>query len=213
MTSSLSDGVLDLTIRVQNRAGHKLPTSFPSRRAILSLAVVDERGQSLFHSGMIREDGSVVGDDADVAGRHEPHHTLITSDAQVQIYESIMGNSDGTVTYTLLRGARYLKDNRILPTGARKDQLPSDIGVHGQAAADPDFVGGRDDVRYRIDGIASDRVHVRATLSYQTVSHAFAQDLARETHPPGERFARMFERSPDKTLTLTDVSVDVARAR
>lgn len=52
---------------------------------------------------------------------------------QVRIYEPIMGHSDSAVTYTLLRAAKYLKDNRLLPPGFVKQDAPVDIAVYGAA--------------------------------------------------------------------------------
>ena len=69
-----------------------------------------------------------VGVDADAdRATFEPHYDLITSPDQVQVYEAIMGNNLNEVTYTLLRGADYLKDNRLLPQGFDKATAPSDV--------------------------------------------------------------------------------------
>ncbi len=71
--------------------------------------------------------------DADPAA-YEPHYATIDDAEQVQIYESIMGNTDGEVTTTLLRGAGYLKDNRLLPSGFDKDTVGADIACAGRCA-------------------------------------------------------------------------------
>jgi len=89
-----------------------------------------------------------------------------------------MGNSDGQVTYTLLRGAVYLKDNRLLPAGADKAQLPADIAVYGEAVSDSNFVGGSDLVTYQVDVTgAQGPFTITAELLYEPLSYRFVQDL------------------------------------
>ena len=132
--------------------GHKFPTSFPSRRAWLHVTVADAAGAVIFESGKHNADGTISGNAADTdPAAFEPHYDVITQADQVQIYEPIMGDNEGHVTYTLLRGAQYLKDNRLLPEGADKALLPADIGVYGEASGDADFVGGGDLVTYQVD--------------------------------------------------------------
>ncbi len=109
--SSLKGGILTARLSVQNRTGHKLPTGFPSRRLFIHYVVSDEQGRIVFESGK-SGDGSlrVMGVDADGDGRtFEPHHDVITTPEQVQVYEGIMGNTEGEVTYVVvgLPGKRY----------------------------------------------------------------------------------------------------------
>ena len=145
---------LDFTLQIASSTGHKLPTSYPSRRAILHVTVTNSLNQVVFESGKVKADGSVVGVDADEQnGVFEPHYDLITSADQVQVYEAIMGNNLGDVTYTLLRGKEYLKDNRILPLGFNKATAPADVRVVGEALADSNFIGGSDQISYRISGL------------------------------------------------------------
>jgi hypothetical protein len=99
----------------------------------------------------------------------------------VQIYEPIMGDTEGKVTYTLLRAAVYLKDNRLLPSGADKTTLPADIGVSGEAAEDDNFAGGGDRVTYRVEvGRGTGPFSVTVELLYQPLSYRFLQDLTTE---------------------------------
>ena len=178
---SLQGGELKFQLLVQNQSGHKLPTGFPSRRVFLHVQVKDAQSRMVFESGKPRADGSIVGVDADRDGkRYEPHYDEITKPDQVQVYEAIMGNTDKKLTYTLLRAASYLKDNRLLPHGFDKKTAPSDIKVAGKASSDADFTGGRDVVTYRIKGLSSGAYTVKATLYLQSVGYRFAQDLFRD---------------------------------
>src|SRR5207245_5313049 len=105
-------------IVVENLSGHKLPTAYPSRRAWLHVVVRDGNGRVVFESGALNADGSVKGNDNDAdPSKAEPHYTEIRSADEVQIYESILGDSQGRVTTGLLTAVRYLKDNRVLPRG------------------------------------------------------------------------------------------------
>ena len=174
--------------------GHKFPTSFPSRRAWLHVTVFDEAGNVVFESGKPQTDGSIAGNDADAApGAFEPHYDVVTAADQVQIYEPIMGDTDGKVTYTLLRASRYLKDNRLLPVGANKGALPPDIGVYGAAADDPNFASGTDTVTYRVSlGGTGGALTVTAELLYQPLSYGFVKDMLADGGDAVDRFGAYF---------------------
>ena len=91
------------------------------------------RGRSSSSRAGPEPDGSIQGNAADAdPAAYEPHYDVITAADQVQIYEPIMGDTEGKVTYTLLRAATYLKDNRLLPGGADKAKLPPEIAVQGR---------------------------------------------------------------------------------
>ncbi len=131
---------------------------------------------------------------------------MITAPGQVQVYEAIMGDSKGAVTYTLLRGAKYLKDNRILPAGFDKATAAADIKVVGPAKKDPNFVGGSDDVRYQIAGLPPGRYSVRAELVYQTLAHGFARDLFSDTVTPEVvDFKAMYDAVPEKATVIASL--------
>jgi len=91
-----------------------------------------------------------------------------------------MGDSDGNLTYTLLRGAQYLKDNRLTPQGFNKISVPSDVAVHGQAENDADFNLGSDEIIYRIPLEDTGNLNVSVSLNYQVIMHGFLQDLYRD---------------------------------
>ncbi len=200
---TLKDGVLSAQLQVSPLTGHKFPASFPSRRAWLHVTVTDAAGQVIFESGKPGADGTIAGNDADAdPHKFEPHYDLITAADQVQIYEPIMGDNEGQVTYTLLRGARYLKDNRLLPAGADKAKLPADIAVYGEAAGDANFVGGGDLVTYQVDVKgAGGPFTFSAELLYEPLSYQFVQDLLRDKTPLTERFGGYYG-ATDKTPLL-----------
>ncbi len=173
-----------IRIGVYPHTGHKFPTSFPSRRAYLHVVVKDAATDAvLFESGRTNANGSVDGVDADEnAGAFEPHYDIITQPGQVQVYEAVMGNTQGQVTYTLLLGATYLKDNRLLPRGFDKTSAPSHIQVYGAAAADENFLGGSDIVTYEVGGVSEGQsLEVSVDLNYQVMAYGFIQDLLSES--------------------------------
>src|SRR5437667_266812 len=147
----ISSGSLQAEVFVQNLSGHKLPTAYPSRRAWLHVIVKDHEGHTVFESGALNPDGSIQGNDNDAdPTRFEPHYREITSGDQVEIYEPILKDSAGRVTTGLLSAVGYLKDNRLLPSGFRKDTAEKDIAVVGEAADDPDFTDAGSLVRYSV---------------------------------------------------------------
>jgi hypothetical protein len=183
-------GVLEATVQVENLTGHKLPSAYPSRRAWIHLVVRDAADDVVFESGAIREDGSICGNDNDEdASLHEPHHELITSPDQVQIYEPILGDPQDEVTTGLLTATHYLKDNRLLPDGFDKATAHPDVAVYGAARTDDDFLGGADRVRYSVAlGGAVGPFTVAAALYYQPIGFRWAMNLAPYDAPEPRRF-------------------------
>ncbi len=198
---------MEIGISVTSLVGHKFPSGFPSRRAWLHVSVTDDKGQVIFDSGRPDDQGRITGNDADfVPGSSEPHYQTISKPDQVQIYESIMENTDGAVTYTLLRGAAYRKDNRLLPVGFDPVSAESRIAVVGRALSDSNFTGGRDDIVYsipRTEGMGTCIVDV--TLYYQSVSAAFVTDLRQDTSPEISRFAQMYDTADLTPVTVTSL--------
>lgn len=209
--SSFSEGTLRVDLKITSTTGHKLPTSFPSRRAFVHFKLYDADNNLIFESGKVNSDGSIVGADSDAdIYSYEPHYETISSQDQVQIYEAVMQNSDEEITYTLLRAASYKKDNRILPLGFDKESASSDIAVRGAAADDADFVGGSDSISYAISDLTQQNFRVEVELLYQTLAYPFAQDLFSDESAHSESFKGMFEASELKTSTIATLNQTVS---
>jgi len=166
----------------------------------VNFKVTDSNNNIVFESGRINADGSIEEADNDVNQTvFEPHYNLITSADQVQIYETIMGDSNANITYTLLRGAQYLKDNRLTPKGFDKLNVANvapDAAVHGLAVNDDDFNLGSDEVTYHITlpPDSAGNLNVSVSLNYQTISHGFLQDLYRDNQlEQVQTFETMYE--------------------
>jgi hypothetical protein len=213
--AALAGGQLALTVQVENRAGHKLPTAYPSRRVWLHVTVKDARGQLVFESGALNDDGSIRGNDNDAdPRRYEPHYREITAPHQVQIYESIMGDPRGRVTTGLLSAATYLKDNRIPPAGFDKATASADVAVVGAARQDDDFAAGRDKVVYRVGTAGAEGpFFVTAELWYQPIGHRWAMNLASVGGAEPRRFVAMYRAMPGRetAVRLTEARASVAR--
>ena len=201
--AGFDNDILILILNVENKVGHKFPSGFPSRRAWIHLTVNDTSGKTIFESGRPEDDGSIAGNDADESGSaYEPHYDEISDPDQVQVYEPIMQNSDAEVTYTLLRGASYAKDNRLLPLGFDRESASRDIAAHGEVVRDSNFVGGSDSITYRINTHGySEPFTVTAELLYQSIAYRFVLDLQQESGPLVDRFIRYYS-GTDKTPTL-----------
>jgi cytochrome c551/c552 len=188
-------GRLEALVRVENHAGHKLPTAYPSRRAWIHLAVRNGAGDVVFESGRMKPDGSIAGNDNDRdAGAYEPHYARIERPDQVQIYEGILGSPDGAVTTVLLTATRYLKDNRLLPDGFDKAAADVDIAVRGGAFEDAEFSGGGHRVLYAVDlGDARGPFKVEAELWYQPVGYRWAHNLEQQDTAEARRFLGFYD--------------------
>ncbi len=212
---SVSNDSLFIDVLVSNLSGHKFPTGFPSRRAWIYLKISDENQQLLFESGGYDENGRING----LAEPYESHHNIIRDENQVQIYQSLMQDVNGNLTYTLLRGAEYLKDNRIPPQGfvsSAPDIEP--IAVHGAASADPDF----NKSAAGIEGSGADIVHfilplpegmsfleIEAKICYQTVSPNFVDDLDQYASSYVDDFQGFYQSSDNLPQVIDSETVEV----
>jgi hypothetical protein len=203
------DNSVKVVLRVNNTIGHKLPTSYPSRRAFIHFKVTDNNGTIVFESGKLNADGSIVGNATDIdSNTYEPHYETITAEDQVQIYESIMQDSDGQVTHTLLRAATYSKDNRILPLGFDKATVPNDVAVKGVALTDDNFNLGSDTISYLFPVSDNTPLNIEVALNYQTLSYGHLQDMFKDADviPEVARFKRYFEAANIRVETLTSIN-------
>ncbi len=194
---------LQMEVSVHNLTGHKLPTAYPSRRAWLHVTVRDRDGTVVFESGKLNFDGSIVGNDNDTDPlRYEPHYREITSSDEVQIFESILGDPAGHVTTGLIAATKYLKDNRILPTGFDKRTAEKDIAVIGDAADDPNFVAGQDSVRYSVPVAGEGPFRFEVELLYQPIGFRWAHNLESYKAMEPQRFVGYYDSMSSQTTAV-----------
>ena len=222
---------LRLDLAVHNRTGHKLPTSFPSRRMWLHVTVTDGQGRVVFESGAVDREGRLqVAADPLAAeclavekpagftndGCYAPHRDVITAADQAAVYESVLGDVNGDITHVLLHADTYLKDNRIPPEGFTEqgaDFAPA-TATAGDARQDPDFnrdgdgAGtGTDVVHYRVPlETAGANLTVKAELLYQSVRPSFVAGLHSEAEPV-TAFKAMYDEVPPTPERLAVVEV------
>lgn len=147
-----------VSVDLTNLAGHKFPSGYPARRAFVQLDVLDANGDTLFSSGGWDDAYEVNGHDAD----WEPHHDVITSEDQAQIYEQVMADVNGNKTTVLERAASLLKDNRLAPLGFSSTHPSYDTTlVVNVGASDIDF--NRDQLG--VEGSGTDKVHYHVPMN------------------------------------------------
>ncbi|MFK7927951.1 MAG: hypothetical protein AB8H79_07165, partial [Myxococcota bacterium] len=190
-------------IRVNNHTGHKLPTGYPSRRVWLAVEIVDGLGKTVFSSGATDARGQIVdGQGQPLAserdgGPVEAHRDRVGEDSGPIIWQSWLEDSDGMPTELLRRGARYAKDNRILPTGwAPSDGDAAKLAPVG-VAEDPTFIAGSDTVTLDV-GLADEGPYIlHVELLYQSFSPRFLGKVTASELPEARAVSAMIQaRSP-----------------
>lgn len=200
-------GRLRFDVRVENLAGHKLPSGYPARRAWLDVEVREGR-TTLFESGAIDDQGRLVGVADELA---LPHFDRIEKPEQVQVYEMRAADGSGAHTTLLTRMTRHTKDNRILPRGWKPDGPHAadtrPVGTDG----DLDFADGADVVTYDIalPETAGD-VLVIAQLQYQAIPPAWAASLSNSKTPESARFLAMYAKAKDRTENIATTTASVS---
>ncbi len=204
---------LSAVVVIENKAGHKFPTSFPSRRAWLHITVEDASGQALFESGGVNPDGSITGNDNDLdPGAYEQHYQAIVQQEQVQIYEAVLKDTEEDVTTSVLSAAGFFKDNRLLPWGFEKSAPYEDIMVRGEAMEDGDFDEGGDRIGLALRlPSAQAPLTLTAELLYQSIGYRWAENL--RSHEGGEidRFLEYYDSIPNAPVIIASVSQAIER--
>lgn len=197
------DGNIEFDVRVDNLAGHKFPSGYPSRRAWLSVVMRQGR-RVVFESGAFDDKGRIVGVSDELA---LPHVDVVEKPGDVVVYEMIANDAEGRATTHLTKMVAKRKDTRLLPRGWRADgphpEETKPVGI----GADADFVGGSDIVHFRLpapQGRGGVQVVVR--LHYQTVPPAWVDPLRGIDAAECERFVRMYD-AADKSPETVDVAV------
>jgi hypothetical protein len=209
--TKLVGSYLTSTVVVENQAGHKFPTSFPSRRAWLHIRVTDSAGKILFESGGANPDGSIVGNANDEDPQAvEPHYEAIVQSGQVQIYEAVLQDSEGDVTTNLLRASAYRKDNRLLPLGFEKGAPYEDIAVRGEARDDLNFLdtGDRLDLALRLESPQAP-LTLSVELLYQSIGFRWAENLRQTKAQEVERFLGFYDGLPNTPVVVASVSQEI----
>jgi hypothetical protein len=200
----VEDGRLRAEVRVTNRAGHKLPTGFPSRRVWLELEVEGPDG-TWFHSGAPDAQGRVLPPERAL---REPHHKVLERADQVQVWERVAVNEAGEPTTRVGAMVGTRKDNRLLPLGwSPVGPDAARTGAVGAAAEDEDFAGGEDRVALSIplpEGLAPGRHRIRARLHFQTMPPAWVDDLRGGTSPEEQGFVALFDGTPGTSEVLAE---------
>lgn len=219
---------IELPVRVVNKAGHKLPTAYPSRRVWLQVRLEDKAGKVLFRSGAFDKRGRLLGADGKVRpseladGPIDPHISRIAAPDDVLVWESVMKDSAGKPTWSLMSAAGFFKDNRILPKGWKPDHVearrtsPQGIAIpkkgKDKPQPDPDFLGGSDTVQLSLPAPA-ERGPFKLTLSlhYQTLGARHAAELFSNETAEVRQFERMYRKADTRPETLASVTVTLKK--
>ena len=118
-----------------------------------------------------------------------------------------MQDTDNHVTYTLLRAASYLKDNRIPPTGFDKNSVSDDVRVAGAAVSDANFNSGSDSITYKVPVGLATTVSYSAELKYQPLAYGFIQDLFRDnSNPEVAKFEALYNSATLHSETIAAIN-------
>lgn len=216
VTAEVEEITLDTAfvgIKLKNKAGHKFPSGYPSRRAVLSVVVTSEAGDTLFHSGKFDENYEVFGHDP----QFEPHYQVINSPQQVQIYEMVQGDVNGQFTTVLERAYMHLKDNRLVPSGFSTLHSAYDTTEIVGAELDPDFNHGPTGA----EGTGTDIVHyhiplngyvgtfrVEANVYYQSMPPKWMAPIFAANTPEITTFKTMFDAADRSPVFVGGTSID-----
>lgn len=208
------------TLKLTNKAGHKFPSGYPSRRAWVEFKVTNSEGVTIFHSGQPATNGEAPDEDPN----YEPHHQEIRNPNQVQIYELVPGDVNNNFTTILERAHTALKDNRLTPKGfSVNDPVYDTTFIAGSAFNDPDFNHDENGV----EGTGSDLIHffipingysgaytIQAKVWYQTVPMKWVLPMFNEFSSTYiDQFEAMYnaaDHSPTLVSEITLASVPVA---
>jgi hypothetical protein len=200
------------TVKLKNKAGHKFPSGYPSRRAVVQFVALNANNDTVFKSGIFGSDFRVNNETVN----YEPHYNIIKQNGKSQIYEMVMGDVNNNYTSTLERGAVMLKDNRIPPDGFTTSSSVYDtVAVVGVGAGDTDFNlensaegSGTDYVHYHVpvSGITG-TLSAKAKLYYQSVAPKFLDEMFALSTAPINTFRDMYDNADKQPFLMQKDSV------
>lgn len=203
---SLTDDTAFFTVKLKNKAGHKFPSGYPSRRAVLQFVTLNANNDTVFKSGIFGSGFRVLNENP----QYEPHYNIINQTTQAQIYEMVMGDVNGDYTSTLERAAVMLKDNRIPPEGfVSSSSVYDTVAVVGVGPNDTDFNlenstegSGTDYVHFHVPVASfSGNISTYARLYYQSVPPKFLDEMFDLNTTEINTFRAMYQNA-DKTPFL-----------
>ncbi|MCF6299802.1 MAG: hypothetical protein L3J52_01555 [Proteobacteria bacterium] len=175
--SSQNATQLDISVKITNMTGHKLPTGYPEGRRMWINVVAEDSSNTLFWE----------------SGAYDVGTAILTEDTQVKIYETLQGIWDvglnqcvtedvgGNKLFHFVLNNCIAKDNRIPPVGfaggSNIEMMP--VGITYPAHPDnPNELVNFDVTAYQIPitGVSLP-ITVTATLKYQTSSKDYIEFL------------------------------------
>lgn len=198
--------IITTKVKIENLAGHKIPTGIPYRRMWIHYTVKDANGNIVFESGGWDDAGKIK----DTKEIYQDHYDLITEPSQVQVYEGIFQDVNRKQTYTLLRAASYIKDNRIPPAGFKSNHVSYDtVKIVGAAVNDPDFNKGKngegtgsDFVTYKTRVNATGEYTVSAEVLYQSATPELVEYVYKSDTEEINEFYEMYKRSANTPVIM-----------
>jgi hypothetical protein len=198
-----------------------LPSGVGFRRLFLEFLVLDSDDNVLWASGRTNNLGAIVAgrgeqvlavenvvpDGADQCVKDpnnpfEPHHQVVDSEQQVQVYQELVKDSDGVLTTSFLRRVDEVKDNRLRAKGFDPAMFASSPSpfiqelavLHGEARFDDHYfdpaLTGSDEIEYfaTLDEGDLDRAaRVQVTLYNQSIPPFYLQQRFRDANcGPGQ---------------------------
>jgi hypothetical protein len=200
-------------VKLQNKAGHKFPSGYPSRRAFIEFWVVTDSGDTLMHSGRFNAQGELQHH----SEPFEPHYQAIRQNSEVQIYEMVVGDVSGAFTTLLERGAMTLKDNRLPPIGFSTNHPVYDtVRIVGAAETDPDFNRnnnfqgtGADRVYYHVHrSNFAGNINVSARVYYQSLPLRWLAPMLAESTPEIDHFRTMYEAADHTPILVASADLN-----
>jgi hypothetical protein len=211
-------------VMVTNRTGHRLPSGVGFRRLWIEFLVIDTTSghdRIIWASGLANGAGAILGgggrilpseffeptgDGDQSVQSYQPHHRLITSPDQVQIYEELTQDATGRFTTSFLHRARDVKDNRLLPMGwSAAGPIPDMPAAFVEATHpygvgdDPQYADGKgtDIVSYQVsvpECFDCKRLKIKATLYSQAWAPYYLRDRFQNIPegPAGDARRRLF---------------------
>ena len=184
-------------VDIENLTGHKFPSGVGFRRAFLQVNALTSTGDVVWSSGRTNAAGVILGSDGEPLDSEftmdwnalQPNHTSITSQDQVQVFETRHINDQGELTTSFFGLAKEVKDNRFLPKGwSATGEYANETALRA-LGGDPLEIPepGKRSIEYRIPVTAGDVESVEVKLLYQAIPPYYLRDRFATKGPETDR--------------------------